>query len=238
MSRTHDKDIYLSEDRYDRAKEITKVLTRLIQEDGSAPPGAIVYDIGCAAGEFLYHFTRAVPDAKCHGVDFLEELLVKARQAVPAATFFQGSVLDRNMLKSAVSDLTLLQGVHSIFDEIEPVLDNLIHWTRPGGHIYVFGLFNPHPVNVWVRYRSLDQHPPEHREPGWNICSKRAVSEFLDRKLGPGRHAFLPFEMPFDLAPHPTDPVRTWTMVDGSGRRLFTNGLSLIVNLEILSVRL
>lgn len=237
MNRSHDKEIYLTEHRYDKPKEITKRLTRLIGEDGAATAEADVYDIGCAAGEFLYHFVRSFPTTKCHGVDYLEELLVKARRMVPEATFFRGSVLDRSSIEAGAADITLLQGVHSIFDDFEPVFENLIHWTRPGGRVYIFGLFNPHPVNVWVRYRNLALHDPEHREAGWNLFSKQAITEFLDKKLGSGRHQFIPFEMPFDLQPHPDDPVRTWTFCEASGRRIFTNGLSIIVNLEILSIR-
>ena len=54
----------------------------------------------------------------------------------------------------------------------------------------------------------------------------------FDRKNGVRS---VPFEMPFDLAPQPEDPLRTWTFITG-GRRQFTNGLSLLLNLEILEI--
>ncbi len=68
------------------------------------------------------------------------------------------------------------------------------------------------------------------------MFSKRSVARFLDRELGAGRASFLPFELPLDLPPHEDDPVRTWTFRDESGRRLLTNGLSLLCNLELLEI--
>lgn len=69
------------------------------------------------------------------------------------------------------------------------------------------------------------------------MFSKASVSRYLEATLGVGKHTFTPFEMPFDLPPNPDDPVRSWTFLDGQNRRLFTNGLSLICNLEILEIR-
>ena len=42
------------------------------------------------------------------------------------------------------------------------------------------------------------------------------------------------FDMPFDIGPKTSDPARIWTFMDGQGRLLHANGLSLICNLEIL----
>jgi hypothetical protein len=47
---------------------------------------------------------------------------------------------------------------------------------------------------------------------------------------------FVPFQLPFDLAPRGDDPVRTWTFMDQRGQRLLRNGLALLVNLELLEI--
>ena len=85
---------------------------------------------------------------------------------------------------------------------------------------------------------TLSTNDPDssHREPGWNIFSKETISSFINEKLGEGRHSYTHFEMPFDIQPHPTDPIRTWTFKDYNNRRLFTNGVSLLLNFEVLEI--
>lgn len=228
-TRTHDRDLYLGEDRYEEPKEMFKSLVELVRQSGGVSDGARVCDLGCAAGEFLYHLQRQFPEGEYHGYDVVPELLAKARRLAPAVEFGDGSVLDRELLPAASFDLTFMLGVHCIFDEFETSLGNLLHWTRPGGRAYVFGPFNPQPADVWVKYRLCSDSDPDHREPGWNIFSRQSVAAFLDRAVGEGRHRFVPFELPLDLPPHGDDPARSWTFRDESGRRLLRNGLSLLL---------
>ncbi|HEY8240601.1 MAG TPA: class I SAM-dependent methyltransferase [Kiritimatiellia bacterium] len=237
VERTHDKALYLAENRYEAPKEYFRVLCDMATAEGHLRPGQRICDIGCAAGEFLHYVSRACPGARLEGYDPVPELLEKARQHVPGAQFKAGSVLDRALLKEGSVDTCFLLGVHSIFDEFETCFGNLLAWTRPGGAVYIFGAFNPYPVDVWVKYRLADGHEAEHREPGWNMFSKVSVARFLDRQGMQGRYSFTPFELPFDLLRNATDLVRTWTMRDCEGRRQFVNGLMLLVNLEILVVR-
>lgn len=236
VRRTHDKAIYLEEDRYENPKEMFKVLASRAIDSGALRKGARVSDIGCAAGEFLFYLHSRFPDAEYHGYDVVPELLTKAQQRVPGASFHMGSVLDPETLAPASVDVAFLIGVMQIFDEYETCISNLLRWTAPSGRVFIAGLFNPYPIDVWVKYRLSGDPDPQHREPGWNMFSIASISRYLDSRVGPGRYAFTPFEMPFDLAPHPTDPVRTWTFRDESGQRLFTNGLSLICHIEILEI--
>ncbi|HYH43749.1 MAG TPA: class I SAM-dependent methyltransferase [Burkholderiales bacterium] len=234
--RTHDKTIYLEENRYETPKEIFVNMVELARRGGGLKPGARVGDFGCAAGEFLYYLRKQEPAAVLQGYDVVPELLEKARQHVPGVSFSQGSVLDPALVPEGSMDVSFMLGVASIFDDFRPILDNLIRWTKKGGRIYMFGCFNPHPVDVWVTYRSVHQHGPDHREVGWNMFSMASVSQYLDAKLGTKCHKFSHFELSFDLDPTPGDPARTWTFKTEDGRRAFTNGLSLIVNREFLEI--
>ena len=237
MRRTHDKAIYLTEDRYDPPKELTKRVSELIAQGGVLRQGGRLVDFGCGTGETLYYLRQQFPAASHCGIDHVPELLEKARVRVPGVTFKEGSLLDRSLLPPKSVDVTLMIGVHPQFEDFKPSFSNLLHWTRPGGHILIFGLFNPYPIDVWVTYRLVDDPDRDHREPGWNTFARVSVSRFLDAELGSGRHRFVPFELPFDLAPKPHDLVRTWTFHDREGRRQFTNGLLLICNLEFLEIR-
>jgi len=236
--RTHDLEIYLNEDRYEEPKEIFKVVRNLVDQNGGISKGSTVCDIGCATGEFLYYLSREFPEANYRGYDIMPDLLDQAREKVHGVEFHVGSVLDESLIPSSSIDIAFLLGVHYIFDDFEPTFANLISWTRPGGRIYIVGLFNPHPIDVWIKYRQVGDPDPNHREPGWNMFSKASVSNYLDTVVRPGNHSYTAFEMPFDLPPNPTDPARTWTFVDDDGRRLLTNGLSLLCNMEILEIRL
>lgn len=237
IKRTHDKQVYLAESRYDEPKELFKVTASFVRQSGVVQPGSLLCDFGCAAGEFLYYARQQFPSAKCRGFDVVDELVAKARSKVAGVEFRLGSVLDRDLMPAASVNVSCLLGVLSIFDEFQPAFENLLYWTRPGGRVYVSALFNPYPVDVWVTYRLADDPNLEHRESGWNMFSKALVSQFLDKAVGQGKYTFTRFEMPFDLPPHPDDPVRTWTFLDRDGRRQLTNGLSLICNPEILEIR-
>ena len=236
IERTHDKQIYLAEEHYERPREIEKMILSRVAEHGGIPAGATVCEFGCAAGEFLLHLQRQAPAASYTGYDVVPEFLEKARARVLGPAFLPGSVLDRGLRPEASIDIAFMIGVHSIFDDIETSLSNLLHWTRPGGRVYVFGPFNPFPLDVWVTYRLCDDPDPQHREPGWNLFSTTSIARYLDRQLGPGRHTFTAFEMPIDLPHRPDDPARSWTMRDQQGRRILTNGLSLLIRPELLDI--
>lgn len=238
VQRTHDKDLYLEENRYDNPKEISKLILNMIKETGVLQPGIRVNDVGCAAGEYLYFMHREFPGAYYTGFDIVPELLEKAHLKVPSADFKIGSILDHDLIIERSSDITILSGVHPIFDDIEPILSNLVRWTKTGGLVYMSGSFNPYPVDVWVKYRRTDDPDPDHLEPGWNQFSKITVSRIVEKLVGKGKHRFTPFEMPFDIPAHPNDPIRAWTFLDADGNRHHMNGLSLIVNREVLEIQI
>ena len=237
VERTHDLATYMSEDRYEQPKEIFKILADFVEIGGKCKEENVIYDMGCATGEFLYYLKSRFPKPRFLGLDVLPALIDKAKKRVPDVQFLIGSLLDRSVLPASSADVTIMAGVHAIFDEFETWISNLLYWTRPGGQILVFGPFNPYPVDVWVKYRLADDPNPNHREPGWNIFSQASIGRFLDEKLGKGKHSFSPFELPIDIKPHPSDVIRTWTFKDASGRRLVTNGLSLISNQQILQIK-
>jgi SAM-dependent methyltransferase len=229
------RDVYLKESRYDRPKEIFKRLAALAGESGLLKTGARVADIGCAAGEFLYFLSKTHPGAHYAGWDALPELVDKARRMVPEVEFSTGSVLDGALAPQASFDVLFLNGVMSLCDDFRPVLDNVLRWTRPGGRLYIFEIFNPHPLDVFLRFRRAGDESGDGMG-HWNILSRQTVGAFLDEIAGRDSYRFIPFEMSFDLAADPDDAVRTWTwLVDG--RRLFTNGLSMLLNLEVLEIR-
>jgi len=232
--RAQSLDVYLRESRYESPKEIFKLLGSLAAGEGLLKSGAKVADIGCAAGEFLYFLARRYPGPSYCGVDIFPELVEKAKRAVPGIEFRTGSVLDAGLLASAGFDVVFLSGVMSLCRDFHQVLDNALQWTRAGGRIYVFEAFNPYPVDVFLQFRRSGVAAGA-GDGYWNILARKTVQDYLEQVVGSGGYRFIPFEMPFDLAPDPSDPVRTWTGTV-EGKRLFTNGLSLLLNFEVVEI--
>ena len=150
--RTHDN-FYLEENRYNEPKELFKFVVNKAFAEGSGNSDFKIADFGCATGEFLFYLRHMFPSASLTGIDILPELLKKCSRFVPSATLKQGSILDGGVMPESYFDKTFLIGVHSIFDEFETCLNNLIKFTKPGGEAYVCGLFNPFPVDVIIKYK-------------------------------------------------------------------------------------
>lgn len=89
-------------------------------------------------------------------------------------------------------------------------------------------------MDVWIQYRKYPAKDLSTRETGWNIFSKDRVKDFLMNKLKVRSVEFIPFELSFDMDPNEEDFARSWTFKLENGERKFTNGLSIICNLEIL----
>ncbi|HYH43750.1 MAG TPA: class I SAM-dependent methyltransferase, partial [Burkholderiales bacterium] len=162
--------------------------------------------------------------------------VIPARAAAGPVQVRRGSAYDPDLLDDASVDISFLVGALGVAENFEPLLSNAIKWTKPGGRVYVFSSFNPYPVDCWVKSRVVGALPGAREEVTWNIFSRTSVSAFLDAVLGAGRHRYIPFELAFDVPRHDVDPTRSWTFRDASGRRLFTNGLSQLINRDFLEI--
>lgn len=222
MERTHDQ-LYLNENRYDNVKENFKFCRSFVP----AHDGRIsIYDFGCAAGEQAHYLVRQFPHDQVVGIDVLPELVDKARRSVPEAEFRVASVLNPAAVASDSADVSLMVGVHTIFDSPTDCFANVISWTKPGGRAIIFGLFNPDPLDVFIQVRGADM-PSDRREVGWNMISQATVSKFLLTHPKVKSHQFHPFQIGIDL-PKQDDPLRSWTELLADGSRQVINGLGLV----------
>ena len=97
-------------------------------------------------------------------------------------------------------------------------------------------MFNPHPVDVLIKYKLSKNYQSKVFETGWNIFSQKSVSEYLKKNKKIKSFQFKKFEMPFDLKPQ-SDPIRSWT-IKSNGKRLMTNGLSILQPQILLKIKL
>lgn len=227
--------LLLELDRFGDPKEAFKAVVSLAEQSGLLHPGCQVSDFGCGAGEFLYYLKKVHPSIDATGFDIEQPLLDRAKIIVKDVDFKIGSVLNSEAAKKEEYDISFFLGTISIFESFIEPIDNLISWTKKGGKIYIHSFFNPYPADVWIKYR-LPDHQDQGMWGGLNNFSIASVSTYLEEKVGAGRYRFIPFTMPFELAPDSTNVWRTWTFQDAEGNRLFTNGLCMLQYQFILEI--
>ncbi|GHI10153.1 hypothetical protein AQI88_26345 [Streptomyces cellostaticus] len=200
-----------------------------------AHPGGTVCEVGCAAGAFAHYLLSRHPaDLTC--VDLQPALIESARRRVPGARFRTGDVLRPDTLPTGPFRTVFMVALHSHFDDPQHWIDALLRLTAPGGRAYVFGLFNPEPVDVVIRLRHPDSDPEW--LPGWNQFSVQTVSRLLDRAgLHHTFHRYLPTA---SRARRPEDPLRSHTVPDPDATAdpapVYLNGSQMLHRFALLEI--
>lgn len=229
--RTHDY-IYLHE-KMDQPKESFKFILQYAENHLKSLEIPAVLDIGCATGSFLDYFNKSYPNAIIDGLDIVPDLLEKAKKTVQGAHFIQGDIagsMDELELKKY--DAIFMSGVHSIFDDLDPVFDNILSLLKSQGRAYIFGIFNPEPLDVIIRSRRSNTTGAW--EKGWNLFSIDSVSHLLDEKNL--NYHFRKFTISIDIDKHEDDPLRSWTVDLEGGKKIIQNGLQLVHPFYLLEI--
>jgi trans-aconitate methyltransferase len=185
-----------------------------------------IVDFGCASGAFVNYLSSRFPNDNIIGYEYLEILIKSAKENYPNIKIKQGSILDKDSLpKSSVDVLTVI-GVISIFDDLQPIINNLSTWIKPGGKVFIHGMFNPLDVDVFIKYKLSENFHSEKQESGWNIVSQKTISNLLNNKAAKNIK-FHKFEISLDLEKSFNDPMRSWTEKMADGTRQIVNGTCL-----------
>ena len=91
--RLADEKIYLNEDRISNPPEVFKLICDLMAKSAVSDPASIL-DVGCAAGEQIYHLQKQFPNATFRGLGVSVSLIDQACERNPKSQFFVGSALD------------------------------------------------------------------------------------------------------------------------------------------------
>ena len=78
----------------------------------------------------------------------------------------------------------------------------------------------------------------KYQESGWNIFSKNSVSNFLNKKRNIKTFYFKDFNIDINIKKNNNDYLRSWTFKDIAGKRITTNGLSIILPTSLLCIEL
>jgi SAM-dependent methyltransferase len=191
-----------------------------------------VCELGCANGAFAAYLLEIFPELDYTGVDVLPELVACARTEVPGGAFAVGDVAIPESLPRGPFDAVFMLTIHSLFDEPASWVRSIRALLAPSGTAYVFGLFNPEPVDVRVRLR--DRGAGTEWLPGWNQLSEHTVAEALDScRLA---HRFIRYRPVHERAPDPVDPLRSYTVPDPEGGLVYLNGGQFLHRFALLEV--
>lgn len=224
--RKHDS-FYANEISNSPKQSFLSVLNLIIENTRNSNGEVQILDIGCATGEFpAFLIDRLDKRFIVSGMEFLDSLISVANQKYPRINIFQGSIEDLNCIEEQSYDIITVLGVISIFDELDEIISNLMHWIKPNGRVFLHGMFNPDPIDVLVKYReSAFLDTDEKFENGWNIISQESFSKIAIKK-GAKNVIYHDFELSIDLHKQ-NDAVRSWTEVLESGKRQIVNGICL-----------
>lgn len=190
-----------------------------------------ILEVGCARGDFLHFVCGALPNIKATGVDIRQDLLTIAATDFPQVRFIQGDLFS---LPDDIGlfDCSFMLTLHSLFDEIEPVLSAILKTVRKGGRVFLFGLFNPVELDVIIRIKKPGAgNVPE---TGWNIHSELTVAAFLKK------HGF-----DFTFTRYKVEDIKlsdddghfsSWTQELSDGSLQLINGAQLIHPFALLEI--
>ena len=238
--RTHDL-LYLSENRYEEPKQLhLDIINEIRKNFPSSENNKVktILDVGCAAGEFPYQIRKNFPEYKIIAFDLLEVLIDKANKNVSGVEFFVANALEESSVEKNSADVLTCTGLLPIFDDFILPLNNFISWVKPGGKLFIHSLFSEYPFDVRIRYNPSENYGMGVVETGWNIFSKKSISNFLSGLQERGYiidYSFHEFELQVSLEKQ-EDLIRSWTFEDSQGHTLVTNGLMILQPHAILEI--
>jgi len=190
-------------------------------------------DIGCAKAEFIWSIKEEFPQIKYTGLEYSEALinLAKKESTLKDVTLIQGDAQDFELHQEF--DVVLMSGVHSIFDDWHKPIAQMLKHTKSGGKGYIFGMFNPHDVDVLVRYKN-NAVQSESWESGLNNFSLMHVVSYL--KQNTEKCDVHKFEISADLTIG-DNPINSYTLKTDQGK-IIANGTGLITDFYLLEYQL
>ena len=237
--RTHD-DFYLEDKRKENTKEYFKFLHKILNKNKKINSKKTkIIDIGCATGELIYFLKTKFKDANYYGLDVHPKLIKYAKKDpdLKDVDFSVGNIVDIPKKKHFKKyDVVLFIAVHSIWDSIDIWFSNLKKYAKKGSKIYIFGLFNPNPIDTFVKIRR-SRSKNKNLESGWNLISIETFKRYFKSKKIKN-FKFHPWEIKIPLSKNKKDPMRSYTQKLFNNKYQLTSGFGLVHNLHLLEIKL
>jgi len=227
---------YTKNSRYDNPKEIFKGILSELKKNVKKNDFFSAVDIGCANGEFLYFLKNNFPKAKLNGYDFTQSFIDtgKSFKGLEGVNLKKKNLFD---IKNEKFDITFCLGTFQIFHEIEKPLSKLLDITRDGGLIFIESLFNKHDIDVRLEFsdNTIKEMKGVWRS-DFNQHSYSGISKFLKKRVKSFKFDELPMNSEI-LYNKNTPSTFSFTFKDYKGKNIITNGLNLILNSTLLTIK-
>ena len=178
-------------------------------------------DIGCSKGEFIYILKEKFSNIKFTGIEYSRDLIKLAEDEtfLNDVNFIQDDA--KSFIINKKFDFVLMSGVLSIFDDINPLINQMFKHLKPKGTGYIFGAFNKDDIDVLVRYKNNFKNS-EDWESGWNLFSLNTLKKALKNRSK--KIEILNFKIQKSLKKK-NDPVSSYTIeVKDSNEKLILTG--------------
>ena len=223
-------DQYLHLERYENPLKIFKVIAEKVSKLGNGN----LLDIGAATGEFIFHLEKNIPN-NLTGLEIDTRLIERAQKFI-TSPIKQGDVLNSDLFAANQFKIITFLNTHVIFDDLEPVFNNIKKWSTDDASIFIFGAFNPDPADIWIRYKLSDQ-TDDSLQYGWNIPSIESVTNLVEKVFGKNSFKWEKFNIDFQIEKDPKDFLRQRT-INNEKDTFLINGLCQIIYPYILEIKL
>jgi len=217
-----------------KLKETEKFIIRKITKKKTQSYNLL--DIGCGNGNFINFASSIFFNWDFTGIEQSKELFKVCENRLGKnnnINFFNSDIFNYKSKKKY--DVIILNGVFGIFNEIlaKKLLYKTIDLANKNGEIFIISQFNNFGIDVFPKFRLSDSKSQNPLCGGWNIYSKKTIKNWLSIKKV--NYKFYKWKMPFKIKKH-LDPIKSWTITMKNNEYILTNGLGLIINLEILKI--
>ena len=213
-------------------KQVGKHLKQLSEE---MDIGSIL-EVGGASGDFLFWLSHQVHIPRIALLDPASHLTGMAQERMPNAEIYTLYLSDFLALDIPPFDIVTCLGTIAIFDDLEPVVHDLLSLVAKGGRLVIHEAVNDFGVDViqkFRRVRSLGDNADW--EVGLNIWSRETWVHAVHKVNPDAQVTFSDFNMPFDLAPQP-ETMRAWTTSVESNPYQLMVGTGQLLNFKLIEV--
>jgi SAM-dependent methyltransferase len=223
--RTHDN-FYLKEKK--KFKDYYKFILSHVNQNLNNKD---IIDIGCATGDFLTYVNEKFPKSNLHGLEINKKLHKVASKKKFIKNIFCNDIL--KIKKIGKYDFIFISGVHSIFDNLFPLLKKLKNLRKNiKSQIFIFGIWNPYDVDVFVR---LKKNNTNILEKGWNVFSLSSLNKYLN-KLNL-KYDIYKFNLKRKIIINKKDPFRSWSYFYNNKTNIVINGSNIIHHFYLVKVK-
>ena len=238
---------YLKDNKFSKknpkfiAKEIGRILSKNLNNFNKNKIVNFI-DIGCANGRIIEYLKSISLNVNFIGTDIEKAFIKYCKKNIPNAEFYLDDLRKKPNKLLPLANIIFLSGVHSHFDNPEIYLNGCIKRCSKNSKIIIHGLFNPHNVDVLIKYKKSNDYDIKKNiidQTGWNMFSITTIKKLLKRNKKIRNFEFIKIKFPnrLKVKKNSNNPIRSWTQ-NILKQKFFINGLNLVQHQYFLIINL